>query len=167
MQQRTKLGIPVLNTDDDLYEIFTGEKSEIEQSQEETEENFAELFEQSLSDINNFQTILKEKETTKKSLSIEEKLKQYPLPEINIDLHGYTAKKAQKKTETFIRNAKYNAIKTVRIIVGKGIHSKGKAVLPDIVEKKVVELKQMGVVLTFHWEKRRKLKSGAMIVYLV
>ncbi|ETR71092.1 MAG: Smr protein/MutS2 [Candidatus Magnetoglobus multicellularis str. Araruama] len=136
MQQRTKLGIPVLNTDDDLYEIFTGEKSEIEQSQEETEENFAELFEQSLSDINNFQTILKEKEITKKSLSIKEKIKQYPLPEINIDLHGYTAKKAQKKTETFIRNAKYNAIKTVRIIVGKGIHSKGKAVLPDIVEKK-------------------------------
>jgi len=171
MEQKSKHGIPLLKDDDDLYEIFTAEKTQetifdTEQSQQKDEENFEALFEESLRETNSFQTILKEKETAKRSLSIKEKLKQYPPPEISIDLHGYTAKEAQKKTETFIRNAKYNAIKTLRIIVGKGLHSQGKAVLPDVVEKKVSELKQMGVVLTFLWEKRRKLKSGAMIVYL-
>jgi len=54
----------------------------------------------------------------------------------------------------------------LRIIVGKGIHSLSKAVLPDVVEKKIVELKKEDIVMTFLWEKHRKLKSGAIIVYL-
>jgi len=177
MQQMSKQGIPVFNDDADFYELFTGKKSEkisqktvaIEKFQEEPEENFAELLEQSFSETANFQTILREKDSSlsaRKSLTIKEKLKKYPPPEVDIDLHGCTAEEARKKTETVIRNARYNAIRTIRIIVGKGIHSRGKAVLPDIVEKKVVDLKQKDIVLTFQWEKRRKLKSGSMIVYL-
>jgi len=57
--KRSKLGISVLKDNDDLYEIFTGEKSKIEKSQEEAEDNFSELFEESLSETNNFQSIFK------------------------------------------------------------------------------------------------------------
>jgi len=178
VHQVSKNKIPLLKDDDDLFELFTGKKSEEfskkivsepETFQQEPQENFAELFEQSLSEIDNFHTIVKEKEASlsaRKPLTIKDMLKKYPSPEVDIDLHGYTAKEAQKKVETFIINARYCAIKTVRVIVGKGIHSQGKAVLPDVIEKKIVELKQRNVVLTFQWEKQRKLKSGAMIVYV-
>ncbi|OQX20720.1 MAG: hypothetical protein BWK80_35435, partial [Desulfobacteraceae bacterium IS3] len=60
-----------------------------------------------------------------------------------------------------------DALRTVRIIVGKGLHSEGKAVLRDVVEEKLVSLKREGMILSFKWEKTNKLKSGAIIVYLI
>jgi len=54
----------------------------------------------------------------------------------------------------------------VRIIVGKGLHSQAGAVLPDAVEKKIVELKRAGRIATFSWEKKSKRASGSIIVFL-
>ncbi|MBF0449894.1 MAG: Smr/MutS family protein [Candidatus Magnetomorum sp.] len=171
----SKQGVPLLKDDDDLYKLFTGEKfqentvDEREQGLEKNEENFSEMLEKSLSECDNFQAILQEKERSlspKIPSGINERLKEYPTPEVEIDLHGYTAKEAEKKAESFIRNARYNGIRTLRIIVGKGLHSQGKAVLPDVAERKVAELKKEDLVMTFQWEKDSKLKSGSMIVYL-
>ncbi len=84
-----------------------------------------------------------------------------------MDLHGYTAAEAQSGTEAFIRKARNKGIHTLRLITGKGLHSQGKAVLPDVVERKLIELKQKKWVLGYKWEKKDKRKSGAVIVYLV
>jgi DNA-nicking Smr family endonuclease len=86
---------------------------------------------------------------------------------MELDLHGATAPDAEKRTESFIENARREKIRTVRIIVGKGLHSEGKAKLPDVVEKKIIRLKRKNWLLGFEWEKKDKRKSGAMIVYLV
>ena len=172
-QEISKNGISILGKDDDLVELFTGEKSqekpEEKPEEEELEMDFAEMFEKSLGENGDFQTILQEKENSlspEKTLTVMERIKAYPDPQDEIDLHGYTAREAKAKTETFIQNAHYKGIQTLRIIVGKGLHSQGKAVLPDIIEKKVACLKKGNLVLTFQWENRGKLKSGAMIVYL-
>jgi hypothetical protein len=53
------------------------------------------------------------------------------------------------------------------IIVGKGLHSQGKAILPDVVEKKITRLKRKKWLLGFEWEKKDKRKSGSLIVYLL
>ncbi len=85
---------------------------------------------------------------------------------MQIDLHGCNREEAERKADSFIYNASYKGLKTVRIVVGKGIHSAGKAVLPDIIETKMIALKKEQVVLSYCWEKRKKRKSGAIIVYL-
>ncbi len=84
-----------------------------------------------------------------------------------MDLHGCTSVDVGARVENRIVSLRREGVRTLRIIVGKGLHSPGRAVLPDLVEKKLAELKRKGSVLTFHWEKRGKLKSGALIVYLV
>ncbi|QTA88802.1 Smr/MutS family protein [Desulfonema magnum] len=158
-----KHGIPILTKGDNLVELFVCEKSE-----EKLDDDFSEIVQNSFSE-ENVQAMLQEKSENlfpKKELTISEKIKMYPLPEDEIDLHGYTAKEAEKKTESFIETARWKGILTLRIIVGKGLHSRGKAVLRDVVENKISELKKKNLVLTFKWEKRGKLKSGSVIVYL-
>jgi hypothetical protein len=55
---------------------------------------------------------------------------------------------------------------TLRIIVGKGLHSENGPVLPDVVEDTLSALQREGVVLAFRWEGRSKRRSGSVIVYL-
>ncbi|MBL0714663.1 MAG: Smr/MutS family protein [Desulfosarcina sp.] len=99
-------------------------------------------------------------------LSLKEKLRRYPSPQTQLDLHGATVRKARPRTDAFIRTARTDGLFTVRIIVGKGLHSEGGAVLPDVIEDHLVALKREGLVLTYRWENRVKRKSGAVIVYL-
>ncbi len=99
-------------------------------------------------------------------ISRQQLLKRFPGPELEIDLHGFTAMKADLRIESFVRSAHSRGLFTLRIIVGKGIHSEGRAVLPDVVEKRLQDLKRHGIVLDLKWEKRVKSKSGAVIVYL-
>ncbi len=136
------------------------------------EEDFAKLFEKSQTDTYQ-QEMLKEKMhapgvENKKPLTAAEKIKWYPqVPQAELDLHGYTGPEAEVKAETFIRNTRFRGLQTVRIIVGKGLHSDGKAVLPDVVETKIIEFKRKKWVLSYKWENKDKRKSGALIVYLV
>jgi DNA-nicking Smr family endonuclease len=99
-------------------------------------------------------------------VSIRQQIKAHPPPQRQLDLHGCTALQAEQRTEAFVRGALHAGLATVRIIVGKGLHSQGRAVLPDAVAEKLAELKGRGKVLTFQWEKHKKSKSGALIVYL-
>jgi DNA-nicking Smr family endonuclease len=157
-----KKGFRVLTDEHDLYRVF-GEK------RDSKPEDFGRIFEESQQDKQQ-QLLLQEKKkipgkTT--PLTVSERIKTYPAPQLELDLHGVTAPEAEKRTESFIENARREKIRTVRIIVGKGLHSQGKAILPDVVEKKITRLKRKKWLLGFEWEKKDKSKSGALIVYLL
>lgn len=157
-----KKGFRVLTDEHDLYQLF-GEKKNSKR------EDFGRIFEESQQDKRQ-QFLLQEKkkissETT--PLTVRERIKTYPPPQVELDLHGNKAAEAVKRTEAFIENARQKKIRTVRIIVGKGLHSGGKAVLPDVIEEKIIRLKRKNWLLGFEWEKKDKRKSGALIVYLV
>lgn len=152
--------IRVLTHEDNLHELFGCESSETR----ETGEDFRRMLEQTLTG-ETFRTALREKKISPKPVS-GKKYNRFPSPETELDLHGCTSVKAGAKVEYEIDSLRRKGVRTLRIIVGKGSHSHGKAVLPDIVEKKLAELKRVGSVSTFRWEKRSKLKSGAVIVWL-
>lgn len=162
--QVNKHGLPILREKDSLLELFAAEKDENQTDTKET----ADMPEHWFAD-ESFQRVLQEKEEgiqPVRPMRVWEKIRNYPLPEAELDLHGFTARKAEARTEAFIYNAHRKGLRTLRIIVGKGTRSKGRAVLPDVVETTVVRLKKKQLVFTFKWEKAGKLRSGAMIVYL-
>jgi len=157
-------GLPILDRDSDLYRAFG-----VRGNATASEENFSELLEQSLAGKSR-QAMWKEKRDTvqpKRPMSTKRRIKRYPPPQSQLDLHGNTAAEAEQETASCIKAAKANGIFTLRIIVGKGLHSESGAVLPDVVEDVLVKLKREGIVLTFEWEHRLKSKSGSVIVYLV
>jgi len=161
-----KKGFAVLTDKHDLYQLFAGEKR---RKKKPGEEDFAEMFEKSQTDKYQLLLLKEKKSSIDKTtpLTVGERIKEYPLPQVELDLHGYTAANAEAAAETFIRNARQKGVRTVRIIVGKGLHSNGKAVLPDVIEKKILQLKRNQWVLGFKWEKKDKLKSGALVAYLL
>ncbi|MBI9090867.1 MAG: Smr/MutS family protein [Desulfobacterium sp.] len=99
-------------------------------------------------------------------MPLHKRLKRYPPPESRLDLHGDTAVRAVVRSELYIRNAWRAGGFTLRIVVGKGLHSEFGAVLPDVVEDLLVKLKKEGVVLAFEWDRKLKSRSGSVIVYL-
>lgn len=109
----------------------------------------------------------KEKQVKKsKKIPLKKRLKRYPPVEIQLDLHGYTAVAAQIKVRSFIQSCKQQGFFTVRLIVGKGLHSDLGPVLPDVVEDVVREMKKQGLIIFYEWDKKKKLRSGAILVYL-
>ena len=127
--------------------------------EEELEEDFALLLDQSLKEK-------KPRRPDPKPMPLKRHLKRYPPPEADLDLHGFTAIGAQMKAKSFITSARLEGFFTLRIIVGRGIHSQDGPVLPDVVEDLLKALKKENFVLTYEWEKKKKNKSGAVIVYL-
>ena len=99
-------------------------------------------------------------------MSVKKRIKRYPGVEVELDLHGYNAIGAQVKAESFIHSCKHQGFFTLRIIVGKGLHSDTGPVLPDIVEDVLQEMKKQNLVIWYEWDKKKKSKSGAVIVYL-
>jgi hypothetical protein len=105
-----KHGLPVieefesqfLSNDQDLESTFLHNESEGSAAlkepgePEEPEENFALLLEASLKQKT---TPVKKKHTP---MPIKRRLKRYPSPEAELDLHGFTALGAQLKTKAFI-----------------------------------------------------------------
>ena len=159
-----KKGFRIITDNESFSQLFQLDR------QKESEENFAQLFEKFQADAYQ-QQMLKEKKSLPKGemplpLTVGERLKSYPAPQEELDLHGYTAVEAGRRTEAFMRNARLRKLRTVRIIVGKGLHSNGKAVLPDVVEAKIIQLKRTRLVLSYKWEKKDKRKSGSLVVYL-
>jgi DNA-nicking Smr family endonuclease len=158
---RDKKGFRVLTAEHDLYRLFGVEKKS-------ESKDFARMFNELQADRRQ-QRLLQEKKQSvdkPKPLTVGERIKDYPAPQAELDLHGYKAPEAEKRTLNFIRDARSRRIRTVRLIVGKGLHSQGKAVLPEVIEKIILQLKRNKWVLGFNWEKKDKRKSGALIVYL-
>ena len=108
---------------------------------------------------------MKEKRNTDKegSQSIGEQLKHYPKPQRQLDLHEHTGKEATLEIEHFIKSSQIQRLRTVKIITGKGLHSKQQqSILPQLTEQMLSDLKKKNVVLGYKWEKGK----GALIVYL-
>ena len=108
----------------------------------------------------------KKKPVSSKPMPYHKRVKRYPPPEKDLDLHGFTALGAQLKARSFLTTCKYQGYFTVRIIVGKGLHSDLGPVLPDTIEDLLTQLKAQDIVLGFTWERKKKSRSGAVIVYL-
>jgi DNA-nicking Smr family endonuclease len=154
---RKKKPIPDLG-EENLYVSFGVEPEKSPGFDKRLEENLA---------GQDMRAILKEKAGPDRApLTDREKLQVYPPPQEELDLHGKTGAEAERATAAFIATASSLQLKTVRIITGKGLHSAGPAVLPDVVASKLQELKDANLIFTFTWEKGEKHKSGAVIVYL-
>lgn len=154
----TKHGIRILQNGDMPFE-----REEIEQ-----DERFEDLLYVSLGQkkMNVLLHEKKDSEKKRKKLTLKQRLKAYPAPQGQLDLHGYTALKAELRVESYLKSVYYNQTHTVNIIVGKGLHSDEGAVLPDVVETKLNAMKKEGIVLAYDWDNKRKSRSGSVIVYL-
>lgn len=99
-------------------------------------------------------------------MPLKRRLKRYPGPEKELDLHGFTAAAAQIKARSFIISCKQQGFFTIRLIVGRGLHSQEGPVLPDVVEDLLKVLKKEQVILAYEWDRKKKDRSGALIVYI-
>ncbi len=90
--------------------------------------------------------------------------RDYPGPQREIDLHGHYGAEAMRELEHFITRSIAEHVRTVRVITGKGLHSKHmKSVLPELTERKLSQLKDTDKVLDFRKEKT----GGSYVVYLI
>lgn len=91
-------------------------------------------------------------------------VKGYPKVQRELDLHGMTGSEAMFELQNFIDRSIHQRVLTVRVITGKGLHSKHfVSVLPEKTEKKLAEMKRSGKVLAF----RRERDGGAFTIYLI
>ena len=123
------------------------------------EEDFASLLDESLKQR-------KPSRQAPKPMPLKRRLSRYPLPEKDLDLHGFTAIGAEIKARSFVLSAHQQGFFTLRIIVGRGLHSEDGPVLPHVIEALLNTLKKENVVLAYEWERKKKVKSGAVIVFL-
>lgn len=63
-------------------------------------------------------------------MPLKNRLKKYPPVEKQLDLHGFTAIGAQTKVSSYLTTCKEQGYFTIRVIVGKGLHSDFGPVLP-------------------------------------
>ena len=136
-------------------------RSQPEKSRDETEsESFAELLE------NSFKYVKPNKNSKSRPVPLKKRLKRYPPAEMELDLHGCTAMEAEFKVKSFLISAKQQGYFTVRIIVGKGLHSESGPVLPGVIEDVLKLLQVQGIVLHYSWGKKTKARSGALTAYI-
>lgn len=172
-RKKQKKPVAILAPDHDFYRTFGAGASPEPVDEKETvpeaepEPDFSTLLEESLKG-KSISRLLREKKDKKKRipLSLQQRIRRYPGPECELDLHGFQAFGARIQADTYIRAKKAQGFFTLRIIVGRGKHSEIRAILPDVVEDLLADLKKEQLVLHFEWEKKSKSKSGAVIVYL-
>ena len=179
MVKKNKNKIRILDSNQDLNDLFIDKIDKAKESlpqppphrddkkPEISDKEFAELLESSLKG-KSMNKMMQEKKGrgSPKKVPLTKRLKRYPPPESRLDLHGFTGDGATIKADSYIRTAFTQGLFTIKIIVGKGTHSDFGAVLPGIVQDLLLKLKNEGLVLHFIWEKKKKSKSGAIVVYL-
>ena len=190
MVKKNKNKIRILDSNQDLNDLFSDKPKknkadknkagntenqfsyhesvpEPEPEPEISDKEFAELMDISLKGKSMDRMMQEKKERgAPQKVPLSKRLKRYPPPESKLDLHGFTSAGATAKANSHIRTAYRNGLFTLKIIVGKGTHSDFGAVLPGVIEDLLVKLKNDSIVLHFVWEKKKKGKSGAIIVYL-
>ena len=165
---RNRHGLPFLEKGRSLAGLFEQEAEKAQEaSKDSCTERFPELLSVSLKGKDQ-DALLREKKDRPppRPVPLKKRLKRYPPPQVQLDLHGFTATRARSHAEAWLRRHWRNGFFTVRIVVGRGLHSEAGAVLPDVVEDLMPRLKRDGVVLWFEWDRREKSRSGAVIVYL-
>ena len=91
-------------------------------------------------------------------------VKDYPAPQRELDLHGHTGSEAMFELGNFLERSIVHHVRTVRIVTGKGLHSKHfRSVLPELTEKKLGEFRRAGKILAF----KREKTGGSYVVYLI
>ena len=161
--RRDKNGIPLLDHCHDLGRLLEASLDECDAA----DGDLRNAWERSIA--HDARTLIKKKTGgyfPTRQLTLKERMKRYPQPQRQLDLHGLTAIQAEQHTDTYIHTAHADGLFTLRIIVGKGMHSEFGAVLPDVVEDRLSRLKRDGLVMAYRWDKGVKRKSGAVIVYL-
>ena len=143
-------GLPLLNPSVTEKSAGTGEKSS----------DFEALLARSFADSEPRSAAVPE------PVPVKKRIKRYPPVQEEIDLHGFTALQAQVRARSFVQTSKLKGLFTVRIVVGRGLHSEMGPVLPDVVADLLAEMKNEGVVLWYEWDRKTKQPSGALIVYL-
>ncbi|MBU0577199.1 Smr/MutS family protein [Patescibacteria group bacterium] len=129
------------------------------------EENLDQLIE-AYSSESDIQSAIEEKNAGEfeAEQSIGEMLKDYPAVQRELDLHQKTGSEAQSEISHFINSCSTQGLRTVRIITGKGLHSKNQqSILPQVTEQKLSQLKKEGLVLNF----KREKTGGSVVVYLI
>lgn len=152
----TRTGLPVLSADECH---FAGEDVD-------ASARFDQMFDPDIFDRACLSDRYPKKAPSAKPPSLSQRIKKYPLPQDQLDLHGSTAVEATRQTVDFLIRSRRRRLQTVQIITGKGLHSEGPAVLPEVVEQKLRELEAAGDVLAFRWENGKRQESGAVIVFL-
>jgi len=159
--------IPILDAQEDLFELFDGRGDDdtVSRCLSEEEKPFSRMLEDSLAGADTAE-VIRQKFPEHPPDSKKQRAGSPARPRLELDLHGCYVREALVRVEAFIETAALQGLSPVCIIVGKGLHSQGSAVLPDAVEGKIVELKRRGKVATFTWEKKHKRASGSLLVYL-
>ena len=84
------------------------------------------------------------------------------------DLHGFTAREADREVLRFVQSSQRTGLRWVRIIVGKGLHSKGgTGTLRDHVVGALSQRSAARYVLAFRTAPQRLGGTGALTVRLV
>jgi DNA-nicking Smr family endonuclease len=84
------------------------------------------------------------------------------------DLHGLTAKEAEREMHRFVQDSQRNAKRWVLIIVGKGLHSPGgKATLKTKMVEALSSRAPARFVLAFRTAPRHLGGTGALVARLV
>ncbi len=154
---KNRHGLPVL--EEDIFSVFGVDPAELAASTSSS------LSHPSEADRKGLQTSVVDVSSVQ-PVPLKKRLKRYPPVEAQLDLHGFTALGAELKARSFIQNHFRQGYFTLRIIVGRGLHSSEGAVLPDLISDLLSEMKKQGQVLAFSWDKKKKSASGAIIVYL-
>jgi len=84
------------------------------------------------------------------------------------DLHGFKAREAEREALRFVESSQRAGLRWVRIIVGKGLHSKGgKGTLRDHIVGALSQRSAARYVLAFRTAPQRLGGTGALTVRLV
>ena len=130
------------------------------------EESFAEIFDKELFDQEFLDRASAKKESADSCRQRKQSKDNIFLPQKELDLHGCNSREAESRIESFIQACLHERLIMLRIITGKGLHSTGAPVLPDVAEHKLYDLKEQKIIKNFYWEKKYKSSSGALIVLL-
>ncbi|MBC8317751.1 MAG: Smr/MutS family protein [Desulfobulbaceae bacterium] len=133
--------------------------------EDDDESSFVEIFDEKIFDRDYQERVSRERDRGDNP-QVRSMREDPPAPQKEIDLHGFTGPEAEIRVESFIQSALHERLIMLRIITGKGLHSPGAPVLPDIVEQKLSDLKEKKRIKDFHWEKKQKSVSGALLVFL-
>ena len=136
-------------------ELFSGKT--------EKKESFADLLEE-YSDID-FEIHKREKESSaEEQKELFRPRSENVLPEFEIDLHGLNQDEAEKVVKTNVRAMKSGRIYKIRIVTGKGLHSKTSPVLRNAIDILLRQLKREWCCSKIEWDKKSVEESGQVDV---
>ena len=172
--QTNRHGIPIFDKEADLSVYFSEPEADFPARHSpsppptDAPDEFERLMESALEGLDETEMISRKQDELPpdRRPSLGRRLRDYPPPQAELDLHGFTSAQAAEKTETFLRLSRQRGRRTVLIITGRGIHSDGRPVLPDVVESRIADLRRRNWILASQWERGDKRRSGALIVYL-